>query len=68
MDYKGNEIRVGTGLTDEQHEMFWQEKPIGKVVEMSYFAESRNKKYGKLSIQFPAFVRLREVGKEVSYA
>jgi DNA ligase-1 len=48
--------------------MFWQEKPIGKVVEMSYFAESRNKKYGKLSIQFPAFVRLREVGKEVSYA
>jgi DNA ligase-1 len=68
VDYKGNELRVGTGFTDEQREMFWFEKPIGRVIEISYFAESRNKKDGKLSLQFPAFVRLREVGKEVSYA
>jgi DNA ligase-1 len=68
VDYKGNELRVGTGFTDEQREMFWFEKPIGRVIEVSYFAESKNKKDGKLSLQFPAFVRLREFGKEVSYA
>jgi DNA ligase-1 len=68
VEYKGNELRVGTGFTDEQREMFWQEKPIGRVIEVSYFAESKNKKYGKLSLQFPAFVRLREIGKEVNYA
>jgi hypothetical protein len=38
------------------------------VIEVSFFAESKNKKDGKLSLQFPAFVRLKEVGKEVSYA
>jgi hypothetical protein len=44
VDYKGNELRVGTGFTDEQREMFWQEKPIGRMIEVSYFAESKNKK------------------------
>jgi hypothetical protein len=39
-----------------------------KTEEASYFAESKNKKDGKLSLQFPVFVRLREFGKEVSYA
>jgi DNA ligase-1 len=68
VDYKGNELRVGTGFTDEQREMFWQEKPIGRMIEVSYFAESKNKKDGKLSLQFPAFVRLRGIGKKVSYA
>jgi DNA ligase-1 len=67
VDYKGTELRVGMGFTDEQREMFWQEKPIGRVIEVSYFAESKNKKGGK-SLQFPTFVRLREIGKEVSYA
>jgi DNA ligase-1 len=65
VDYKGNELKVGTGFTDEQREIFWQEKPLGRVIEVSYFTESKNKKDGKPSLQFPAFVRLREIGKKL---
>jgi DNA ligase-1 len=68
VDYKGNDLHVGTGFSDEQRKEFWQDKPIGRVIEVSYFSESKNKKVGKLSLQFPAFVRMREVGKEVSCA
>jgi DNA ligase-1 len=67
VDDKGSELHVGTGFTDKQREMFWVKKPIGRVIEVSYFAESKNKKDGKLSLQFPAFIRLREIGKKVSY-
>lgn len=68
LDYKGNELRCGTGFTDEQRMSLWEYKDTlpGRVVEINYFRESENDKGGK-SVSFPVFVRFREEGKEVSY-
>jgi len=68
VDYKGNPLNVGSGMTDEQREEFWQnkEKLIGRVIEVKYKEESSDKKTGLFSLQFPIFVSLREEGKEVS--
>lgn len=69
VDYKGNELRVGSGMTDAQREVFWKagNSMIGRVIEVKYKEVSKDKKTGKESLQFPIFVALREEGKEVSY-
>lgn len=67
--YKDNILHVGTGMTDEQRMIFWQnrENLVDRVIEVKYKEESRDKETGKPSLQFPVFVRLREEGKEESY-
>ena len=69
VDYKGNTLNVGSGMTDEQREEFWniRDELPGRVIEVKYKEESSDKKTGQLSVQFPIFVSLREEGKEVSY-
>lgn len=69
VDYKGNELSVGSGMTDEQREQFWASRDnlIGRIIEVKYKEVSKDKKTGKESLQFPIFVGLREIGKEVSY-
>lgn len=69
VDYKGNEVSVGSGMTDEQREVFWEagDSLIGRVIEVKYKEVSQDKKTKKESLQFPIFVCLREEGKEVSY-
>ena len=64
-----NEVRVGSGISDSQRMMFWQdrEKLIGRVVEVRYKEETEDKQTGLKSLQFPIFISLREEGKEVSY-
>ena len=68
VDYQGNRLNVGSGMSDEQRVEFWQnrEKLPGRVIEVKYKEESSDKKTGLLSLQFPIFVSLREEGKEVS--
>lgn len=68
VEYKGNKVSVGTGLTDGDREYFWNNKEsvINRVAEIKYFEESTNQKNDELSLRFPVFVRLREVGKEES--
>lgn len=68
VDYKGNRVGVGTGLTDEQRKEFWehQNEYLGRIATIQYFEETCDSK-GVLSIRFPVFVELREQGKEVSY-
>jgi len=69
VDYKGNTLNVGSGMTDEQRDDFWHirgELP-GRVIEVKYKEESSDKKTGQFSLQFPIFVELREEGKEESY-
>ena len=68
VDYKGNPLNVGSGMTDEQRDEFWQNRDnlIGRVIEVKYKEESSDKKTGLFSLQFPIFVSLREEGKEVS--
>ena len=69
VDFKGNEVRVGSGLTDEERNRFWESREdlIGRIIEVKYKDISKDKNSGKESLQFPVFVRLREIGKEVSY-
>jgi len=70
VDYKGNSLNVGSGMTDEQRDEFWEKKGslIDRVIEVKYKEESSDKKTGLLSLQFPIFVSLREEGKEESYS
>ena len=69
VDYKGNSLNVGSGMTDQQRDDFWslREKMAGRIIEVKYKEESSDKKTGQHSLQFPIFVALREEGKEESY-
>ena len=69
VSYKGNSVNVGSGMTDEQRDEFWENRDSlpGRVIEVKYKEESSDKKTGAQSLQFPIFVSLREEGKEESY-
>jgi len=69
VDYKGNPLNVGSGMTDQQRDEYWaiRDDLIGRVIEVKYKEESSDKKTGHNSLQFPIFVSLREKGKEESY-
>jgi len=69
VDYKGNPLNVGSGMTDQQRDDFWliREELPGRVIEVKYKEESSDKKTGLHSLQFPIFIALREKGKDVSY-
>ena len=69
VDYKGNTVNVGSGMSDEQRDEYWKirDKLPGRVIEVKYKEESSDKKTGRLSLQFPIFISLREEGKEESY-
>lgn len=69
IDYKGNQVNVGSGYSDEQRQEMWdnRDKYIGRILEVKYKEESHNKKDNSISLQFPTFVCIREYGKEVSY-
>lgn len=60
LDYKGYELRSGSGLTDADRDEFWskQEEYLGKIAEIQYFRESVNDK-GGLSVSFPIFLGFR---------
>lgn len=68
VNYKGFPLKIGSGYSDEQRREFWEsrEKLIGRVVQVQYFRESQNQD-GGLSVSFPVFKMIREIGKEVSY-
>ena len=68
-DYKGFTLRVGSGFTDEQRNLYWnnQSEIVNQIVEIQYFEESKDKKTGDLSLRFPVFKRVRDDKDEVSY-
>ena len=69
VDYKGNKVNVGTGFSDEQRKEFWSNRDniTGRVIEVKYKEITKNKDTGLESLQFPVFMSLREMGKEISY-
>ena len=69
VDYKGFEVKVGSGFTDQDRDYFWanQKELLGRVITVQYFEETTNKKDNSLSLRFPVYLELREEGKEVSY-
>ena len=70
LDYKGNEVRVGSGFTDEQRTELWanRESIIGLLCEVKYKEISYDKNTGADSLQFPVFVTLRTDKDDVSFA
>lgn len=68
VNFKGNDVRVGSGFNDDQRVNYWQhpELIIGRVIEVKYKEVTKNKQ-GTESLQFPVFIRVREEGKDVSY-
>lgn len=69
LDYKGNEVRVGSGFTDEQRELYWhrREELAGVLCEVKYKEKSSDKSTGAESLQFPVFLSLRTDKDGVSY-
>ena len=56
VDYKGVEVRVGSGLTDVLREQIWRDKDqhIGRIIEVRYQEETPDG-----SLRFPTFVCFR---------
>lgn len=69
LDYKGNEVNVGSGFSDEQRASFWASKDemTGQLCEVKYKEISYDKNTGAESLQFPVFVSIRTDKNEVSY-
>jgi DNA ligase-1 len=69
VDYKGNELRIGSGFDDATRAAVWAnpDNCIGKIVECKYKEVTMDKKTGLESLQFPTFVRFRDDKNEVSY-
>ena len=67
VQFKGNEVRVGSGFSDEQRIEFWKNPDliVGRVIEVKYKEVTKNKN-GTESLQFPVFMQIREEGKEPS--
>ena len=66
VDYKGNRVHVGggRGLDHELRTKIWNEKTtsdsvIGKILEVSYFGESKDSKTGLNSLTSPQYVIIR---------
>ncbi|OSA89113.1 UNVERIFIED_ORG: hypothetical protein B2H93_16790 [Clostridium botulinum] len=69
IDYKNNRVNVGSGYSDEQRKEMWKnrESYIGRILQVKFKEETQNKKTKLISLQFPTFECIRELGKEVSY-
>ena len=68
-NYKGSVLRVGSGFTDEQRDLYWNNPSLieNHIVEIQYFEESKDKKTDELSLRFPVFKGVRNDKDEVSY-
>lgn len=69
VNYKGFNVSVGSGLTKEQREYWWQNKQdiLNKIIEVQYFEETTNKKDSSVSLRFPVFKQVRNDKSEESY-
>lgn len=70
LKYKENEVKAGSGFTDEQREQFWNNRDDmeGLLCEVKYKEISQDKGTGLESLQFPVFVGIRTDKTEVSYS
>lgn len=69
LNYKGNEVNVGTGFTDMERDIFWaaRDKLTDLLCEVKYKEISYDKKTGAESLQFPVYICLRKDKVDASY-
>lgn len=71
VDYKGYDVRVGTGFDDASRNYYWnnQDEIIGKVTTVQYFEETNNQNDDSISLRFPVFITVRQdkTAEDVSY-
>ena len=71
IDYKGNDVKVGSGFTLEERNTYWAnpDKIIGKVVDVQYFEETNNQNDNNISLRFPTIksIRLDKTPEDISY-
>lgn len=71
VDYKGYDVRVGTGFSQTDRDYYWehQEELLGKVIQISYFEETHNQKDNNISLRFPVYdcIRADKTVDDVSY-
>ena len=69
VDYKGNEVRIGSGFDDATRRKVWTNRDmyIGQLVECQYKEVTSDKKTGKESLQFPTFKQFRFDKDDVSF-
>ena len=67
-EYKGGQVKVGSGLTDEQRTEIYKDpfKYIGTIIEIAYFEETKDST-GKPSLRFPTFKDFRPDKTEPNY-
>lgn len=67
-EYKGGEVKVGSGLTDELRKTIWDNKSDYEnvIIEVSFFEETKDST-GKLSLRFPTFKDFRPDKTEPNY-
>ena len=60
VDYKGNKVKVGSGISQEIREEVWKhpEDYIGLTISVQYFEETKNQA-GGVSLRFPVFLDFR---------
>ena len=60
VEYKGNIVKVGTGISDDLRKEVWnnKDKYMGVTIEIQYFEETTNDK-GGISLRFPVFIDFR---------
>ena len=60
VDYEGNEVRVGSGISAELRDIVWQNRDeyLGRTISVQYFEETTNQQGGK-SLRFPVFLDFR---------
>lgn len=71
VDYKGYSVDVGSGFTDEERKLYFEnpELIVGKIIEVKFQSESQDME-GKLSLRFPIFkgVRLDKTVEDIRYS
>lgn len=69
VEYKGNTVNVGSGFEESERVKLWADKDnlIGKICQVKYKEESKNKDTGLYSLQFPIWEGLRLDKNEPSY-
>jgi DNA ligase-1 len=67
-EYKGGEVKIGSGLTDELRKKVWDRRSeyVNTIIEVSYFEETVDST-GKKSLRFPTFKDFRFDKTEPSY-